>query len=76
MVNRSSAELLDELVRLQSIQLRRQLASQSEAIVELSRAGFGPSRIAELLGTSAATVQVTIQRSKRSSSSKKRSARD
>jgi hypothetical protein len=51
----------EELVRLHVIDLRRRLGNQTETIVELSRAGFGPSRIAELLGTTANTVSVTLQ---------------
>jgi DNA-directed RNA polymerase specialized sigma24 family protein len=31
----------------------------------MSRAGFGPSRIAELLDTTANTVNVTLQRAKK-----------
>jgi predicted transcriptional regulator len=56
----------EELVRLKVIELRRSLGSQTEAIVELSKAGFGPSRIAELLGTTANTVNVTLQKAKKS----------
>jgi len=55
----------EELVRLQVIDLRRRLGSQTEAIVELNKAGFGPSRIAELLGTTANTVNVTLQKAKK-----------
>jgi DNA-directed RNA polymerase specialized sigma24 family protein len=55
----------EELVRLQVIDLRRRLGSQAEVIVEMSRAGFGPSRIAELLDTTANTVNVTLQRAKK-----------
>jgi DNA-directed RNA polymerase specialized sigma24 family protein len=58
-------EPIEELVRLMAIDLRRRSQSQSEAILELSRAGFGPSRIAELLGTTANTVNVTIQKAKK-----------
>lgn len=55
----------EELVRLQVIDLRRRLGSQTEAVVELNKAGFGPSRIAELLGTTANTVNVTLQKAKK-----------
>jgi DNA-directed RNA polymerase specialized sigma24 family protein len=55
----------EELVRLQVIDLRRRLGSQAEVIVEMSRAGFGPSRIAELLDTTSNTVNVTLQRAKK-----------
>jgi DNA-directed RNA polymerase specialized sigma24 family protein len=54
----------EEIVRLLAIQIRRGSESQSEAILELSRAGFGPTRIAELLGTTPNTVGVTLQKAK------------
>jgi len=54
----------EEIVRLLAIQLRRGSESQAEAILELSRTGFGPTRIAELLGTTANTVNVTLQKAK------------
>jgi len=54
----------DEIVRLLAIQVRMQFENQADAIRELSRAGFGPSRIAELLGTTAGTVNVTIAKAK------------
>jgi DNA-directed RNA polymerase specialized sigma24 family protein len=63
---------MEELVRLMAIDLRRRAESQSEAILELNRAGFGPSRIAELLGTTANTVNVTIQKAKKRTTSKTR----
>lgn len=56
---------LDELVRLQVLALRRSHESQSQTIAELSRAGFSNSRIAELLGTTPATVKVALQRNRR-----------
>lgn len=54
----------DEIVRLLVIQVRSQFESQADAIRELSRAGFGPSRIADLLGTTPGTVNVTLAKSK------------
>jgi DNA-binding NarL/FixJ family response regulator len=59
----------DEIVRLLAIQLRMQLGSQARTIAELSRAGFGPTRIAQLLGTTANTVNVTLQKAKKASKS-------
>lgn len=56
---------MEEVVRLLAIQLRRQTESQAEAINEMNRAGFGPTRIAELLGTTANTVNVTIAKKKK-----------
>jgi hypothetical protein len=64
---RSELSREDEIVRLLAIQLRLQLANQAACILEFSRAGFGPTRIAELLGTTANTVNVTIQKAKKSS---------
>lgn len=50
----------EEIVRLLAIQIRRGSASQGETILDLSRAGFGPKRIAELLGTTPNTVNVAL----------------
>jgi len=50
----------EEIVRLLAIQVRRGFASQGQAILELGRAGFGPKRIAELLGTTPNTVNVAL----------------
>lgn len=55
---------LEDLVRLQIMQLRREAGSQAELIVELEQAGFGQPRIAELLGTTTGTVRVAIQRAR------------
>jgi DNA-binding NarL/FixJ family response regulator len=58
-------ESIEEVVRLLAIQLRRETESQAQAIQELSRAGFGPTRIAELLGTTPNTVNVAISAAKK-----------
>jgi hypothetical protein len=50
----------EEIIRLLAIQIRRGSASQTEAIRELGRAGFGPTRIADLLGTTSNTVNVAL----------------
>ena len=63
---RSDPSRDDEVARLLAIQLRLQLGSQSACITELSRAGFGPKRIADLLGTTPNTVNVTLQKAKKS----------
>ena len=65
-------EPIEEVVRLLAIQLRRDVESQSQAIEELSRAGFGPSRIAELLGTTPNTVNVAISNAKKRKRQKER----
>jgi DNA-directed RNA polymerase specialized sigma24 family protein len=61
----------DETVRLLATLIRMQCDSQSEAIVELGRAGLGASRIAEVLGTSPGTVGVALQRAKAANSKAK-----
>jgi DNA-binding CsgD family transcriptional regulator len=58
-------EPLEEIVRLLAIQLRKDAESQAQAIQEMSRAGFGPTRIAELLGTTPNTVNVAIANAKK-----------
>jgi DNA-directed RNA polymerase specialized sigma24 family protein len=55
----------DEVARLLALWIKLQLGNQAAAIVELGRAGFGPTRIAELLGTTVGTVNVTLQRSRK-----------
>lgn len=60
----STEELLDQMVRLQALQVKMAFNNQAEAIVEMNKAGIGPSRIAELLGTTPGTVGVAIQRAK------------
>jgi DNA-binding NarL/FixJ family response regulator len=55
-------QLLDELVRLTALSLRRGMDSQTEAILAFLQAGLEPSRIAELLGTTPATVRATKQK--------------
>jgi len=60
----SVEELLDQMVRLQALQIKIAFNNQAEAIVEINKAGIGPSRIAELLGTTPGTVNVAIQRAK------------
>jgi DNA-binding CsgD family transcriptional regulator len=58
-------EPLEEIVRLLAIQLRRDSESQAQAIEEMSKAAFGPSRIAELLGTTPNTVNVAVSSAKK-----------
>lgn len=56
----------DEVVRLLIMQMRgTTFETQADAIRELREAGFPPARIAELLGTSRGTVDVTLARAKK-----------
>jgi DNA-binding NarL/FixJ family response regulator len=55
-------QLLDEIVRLMALSLRQGFESQNEAILAFSQAGLDAPRIAELLGTTPATVRATKQK--------------
>jgi len=56
----------DEIVRLLIMQMRgATFGTQADVIRELAEAGFAPARIAELLGTSRGTVDVTLTRAKK-----------
>lgn len=65
----------EEMVRLLAIQLRMQFETQADAIRELGKAGFGPTRIAALLGTTPGTVNVTLVKAKGNATKKRRTAR-
>lgn len=54
----------EELVALAVLLLRRDASSQSELSREMYSVGFSTSRIAELLGTTANTVNQAIQKGK------------
>jgi len=58
-------DLQEETVRLLVLQLRQTADSQSGLIVELNRAGFGQTRIAELLGTTQNAVNVALNKAKK-----------
>jgi DNA-directed RNA polymerase specialized sigma24 family protein len=55
----------DETVRLLALLIRLLLPSQKATILELNKAGFGATRIADLLGTSTNTANVAIQQAKK-----------
>jgi hypothetical protein len=52
----------EEIVRLLATIVRQNCDTQNNAILELSRAGLGPTRISELLGTTVATTKSAIKR--------------
>jgi hypothetical protein len=64
MATKGETEPNDEVARLLATLVRLQTDSQAEAIAELNKSGIGPTRIAELLGTTAGTVNVAIRRTK------------
>jgi DNA-directed RNA polymerase specialized sigma24 family protein len=55
----------DELVALAVLILRRQASSQSALAREMHSVGFSTARIAALLGTTANTINQSIQKAKR-----------
>jgi DNA-directed RNA polymerase specialized sigma24 family protein len=59
----TSATGLDRATNVLALLLVKGMKN-SEAIVSLSRAGFQPREVAELLGTSANTVSVTLYQAK------------
>lgn len=59
------ADSCDEVARLLAVLIRLQVPTQADAIREFGRAGIGPTRIAELLGTTANTVNVTLAKAKK-----------
>jgi DNA-directed RNA polymerase specialized sigma24 family protein len=54
----------EETLRLLATLVRQMSATQADAIAELSKAGFGPTRIAELLGTTTGTAKMAVRRSR------------
>lgn len=55
----------EEQIRLVALLIRLLLPSQTTAIIELNKVGFGASRIAELLGTTPNTANVALQKAKK-----------
>jgi len=55
---------LDEVARLLAILVSRDRSLQ-DAVADLSAVGFGPTRIAELIGTSPGYVKVAVDRAKK-----------
>ncbi len=62
---------LDEIARLVALLVARDRPLQ-DAIADLSGVGFGPTRIAELVGTSPGYAKVAIARAKKKGPSGKR----
>ena len=59
---RESMDPQEEVARLLALNLRYAIGSQADTIILLHRAGFGRTRIAELIGTTAGTVNQEIIR--------------
>jgi len=63
-VSDRTEQLLDEIVRLLAFQVRQVAETQADAIRLFLDAGLDPNRIAELVGTTPATVRVTKSKAK------------
>jgi DNA-binding NarL/FixJ family response regulator len=74
-VSERTDRLLDEVVRLLALSLRQGYESQNEAILAFSQAGLEASRIAELLGTTPATVRATRQKAAKKPAKKRPAAK-
>lgn len=70
----STEELLDELLRIKAIELKNIFGNQNDTILEMSKVGLAPSRIASLLGTTPGTVGTALQRAKKPSATKKKTS--
>lgn len=57
-------QLLDEIARLLAVLIARDRTLQ-DTISDLNSAGFGPTRISELTGTTAAYANTAINRAKK-----------
>jgi hypothetical protein len=55
---------LDEVARLLALLISRDRSLQ-DAVADLSGVGFGPTRIAELLGTSPGYAKVAVDRARK-----------
>jgi DNA-directed RNA polymerase specialized sigma24 family protein len=58
-------ELLEEVVGLLALSIRKDAQTQAEAIGLFSQAGLRPARIAGLLGTTEATVRSAQQKAQK-----------
>lgn len=63
---------IDVLIRLQAVTSVAGFESQKDKILFLSGAGISPKDIAEILGTTANTVNVTLAKSRAASKNKRK----
>jgi DNA-directed RNA polymerase specialized sigma24 family protein len=72
-MTQTSEESLDDIARLLSTLVRREMDTQNEAILAFVDAGISPARTAELIGTSVATVRSAQAKAKKSPAKKDKS---
>lgn len=66
-MNEEILEKLDILIRLQAAALTSTMESSKDKILFLSAAGLRPTLIADILGTTANNVNVTLSKSRKPS---------
>ena len=59
------SQKLDVLIKLQAVALTASMESSKEKILFLSKAGLRPALIAEILGTTANHVNVTLSKERK-----------
>lgn len=64
------SEKLDILIKLQAAALTAQMGSTKERIVFLARAGLRPTTIADIVGTTANHVNVTLSNARKATKSR------
>ena len=69
-------QLLDEIVRLMVLSLRHSMANQTELILACLQVGLEPTRIADLLQTTPATVRAARQKAAKRAAGKPSSRSD
>jgi len=69
-MNEDMLEKLDILIRLQAAALTASMDSSKDKIIFLSSAGLRPTLIADILGTTANNVNVTLSKSRKPSKTK------
>lgn len=62
MSNEDIVRRLDQIIGLLALGLKRDLETQTEAIVAFDQAGLERARIAELLGTTPDSVRATLSK--------------
>jgi DNA-directed RNA polymerase specialized sigma24 family protein len=58
---------LDQIVGLLALALKRDMETQTEAVVAFAQAGLEPAEIAQLLDTTPATVRSTLSKADKKS---------
>ncbi|WP_342725655.1 hypothetical protein AAFG07_01265 [Bradyrhizobium sp. B097] len=69
-MNEEVLERLDILIKLQAAALTAPMESSKDKILFLSNAGLGPTLIANILGTSTNTVNVTLSKARKPAKAK------